>query len=41
MKVSIVVTFLMCSGSEFQTEGPKQEKALTEWDFEEAGSTLE
>ena len=23
LKVSIVVAFLMCSGSEFQTEGPK------------------
>ena len=28
--MSIVVAFLMCSGSEFQTEG------LTEWNFEEA-----
>ena len=26
MKVLIVVAFLMCNGSEFQTEGPKYEK---------------
>ena len=27
LKVSMVVAFLMCSGSEFQTEGPKKEKS--------------
>ena len=44
MKVSIVVEFLMCSGSEFQTDGPKLREstvafllALPEWDLEEAG----
>ena len=44
MKVLIVVAFLMCSGSEFQTEGPKEEKARSpfclafiELNFEEAG----
>ena len=42
--MSIVIAFLICSGNEFQTEGPKQEKrtitfclALIEWNFEEAG----
>ena len=30
MKVSIVVTFLMCSNSEFQTEGPKKKKKKRE-----------
>ena len=44
MKMSIVVVFLMCSGSEFQTEGPKVREsmitfclALIEWNFEETG----
>ena len=43
MKVSLVVAFLMCSGSEFQTEEPKRESmitfcfALIKWNFEEAG----
>ena len=44
MKVLIVVVFLMCSGSEFQTEGPKVREsmitfclALIEWNFEEVG----
>ena len=34
MKSSIVAAFLMCSGSEFQTE---DRLVLIEWNFEEAG----
>ena len=46
MKVSVVVAFLMCSGSEFQTEEPKRESmitfcfALIKWNFEEAGVSI-
>ena len=47
MKVSIAVAFLICSGNEFQTEGPKQEKrtitfclALIERNFEETGVSI-
>ena len=29
MKVVTVAAFLMCDGSEFQTEGPKREKPLS------------